>query len=108
MGKGHSAVIHSNDPVVVARYTAALPVCRISVNTPGVKGSSGISTQLTLGPVIGTGFFGGSSVDENVGPQHLIQWSRATYPSSSEISMDNIAEAIRLSAPMPGSARLAN
>lgn len=93
-GKGHSAAIHSRDPVVVARYTAALPVCRIAVNTQGVEGSSGVSTNLTRGPVIGTGFFGGSLVDDNIGPQHLIQRSRAAYPADAEISMEEFANAI--------------
>jgi acetaldehyde dehydrogenase / alcohol dehydrogenase len=94
MGKGHSAVIHSDDPAIVARYAAALPVCRISVNTLGVEGSSGVSTNLTLGPVIGTGFFGGSSVDDNIGPQYLLQWSRAAYPVDSTVSMGEIAGAV--------------
>ena len=94
IGKGHSAVIHSNDPAVVARYAAALPVCRIAVNTQGVKGSSGVSTQLTRGPIVGTGFFGGSSVDDNVGPQHLVQWSRVAYPTDPEVSMGDMETAI--------------
>ncbi|MDB9517532.1 aldehyde dehydrogenase family protein [Roseofilum reptotaenium CS-1145] len=94
IGKGHSAVIHSQDPAIVARYAAALPVCRISVNTQGVQGSSGVSTNLTRGPVIGTGFFGGSSVDDNIGPQYLIQWSRAAYPADSTVSLPDMAEAI--------------
>ncbi|MEM1170343.1 MAG: aldehyde dehydrogenase family protein [Cyanobacteria bacterium P01_H01_bin.35] len=87
IGKGHSAVIHSNDLKAVALYTEALPVCRIAVNTQGVEGSSGVSTNLTRSPIIATGFFGGSSVDENVGPQSLVQWSRAAYPKDSKISI---------------------
>lgn len=94
MGKGHSAVIHTNDPAVVARYTAALPVCRIAVNTKGVEGSSGFSTNLTRGPVIGTGFFGGSSVDDNIGPKYLVQWSRAAYPTDPEVSMGDMEAAV--------------
>ncbi|NEQ98063.1 MAG: aldehyde dehydrogenase family protein [Cyanothece sp. SIO2G6] len=94
IGKGHSAVIHSHDPAIVARYAAALPVCRIAVNTQGVEGSSGVSTHLTRGPVIGTGFFGGSSVDDNIGPQYLVQWSRAAYPADADISMETVADAL--------------
>lgn len=94
IGKGHSAVIHSNDPTVVARYAAALPVCRIAVNTQGVEGSSGVSTNLTRGPVIGTGFFGGSSVDDNIGPQYLVQWSRAAYSTNPEVLMGDMEGAI--------------
>lgn len=94
IGKGHSAVIHSNDPTVVARYSLALPVCRIAVNAQGVEGSSGVATNLTRGPVIGTGFFGGSSVDDNVGPKYLVQWSRAAYATDSEISMGDMEKAV--------------
>lgn len=94
VGQGHSAVIHSRDPAVVARYAAALPVCRIAVNTPGVEGSSGFSTNLTPGPVIGTGFFGGSSVDDNIGPDYLVQWSRAAYPADPRVPMGDLAGAV--------------
>lgn len=94
IGKGHSAVIHSNDPTVVARYAAALPVCRIAANAQGVEGSSGVSTNLTRGPVIGTGFFGGSSVDDNIGPQYLVQWSRAAYSTNPEVLMGDMEAAV--------------
>ena len=28
---------------------------------------------------IGTGYFGRSSVGENIGPQHLVNWTRIAY-----------------------------
>jgi acyl-CoA reductase-like NAD-dependent aldehyde dehydrogenase len=95
MGKGHSAVIHANDPAVVARYGAALPVCRIAVNTPGVVGSAGMTTNLTQGSVIGTGFFGRSSVDDNVGPRQLIQWTRAAYHKEPAVEMGDMRAALK-------------
>ena len=79
MGAGHSAVLHANNPELAARYGAALPVCRISVNAPGVLGSSGVVTNLASSAVIGTGYFGKSSVDRNVGPDALVQWTRVAY-----------------------------
>jgi acetaldehyde dehydrogenase/alcohol dehydrogenase len=79
MGAGHSAVIHANDPELIASYGAAVPVCRVSVNTGGVLGSSGNTTNLFASSVIGTGFFGRSSVDVNVGPDQLLQWTRVAY-----------------------------
>jgi acyl-CoA reductase-like NAD-dependent aldehyde dehydrogenase len=94
MGKGHSAVIHANDPEVVARYGAALPVCRIAVNTLGVVGSAGMTTNLTQGSVIGTGFFGRSSVDQNVGPQQLVQWTRVAYSKEPEVEMGDMQAAL--------------
>ncbi|MCR8924363.1 aldehyde dehydrogenase family protein [Dasania sp. GY-MA-18] len=94
MGKGHSAVIHANDPSVVASYGAALPVCRIAVNTPGAAGSAGVTTNLSRGSVIGTGFFGRSSVDDNVGPKHLIQWTRVAYHSDPSVVIGDMDEAL--------------
>lgn len=79
MGAGHSACIHANNNELVASYGAMLPVCRISVNTGGVLGSSGNTTHLFASSVIGTGFFGRSSVDVNVGPSQLLQWTRVAY-----------------------------
>ncbi len=93
-GKGHSALIHTNNPEVAARYGAGLPVCRIPVNTPGVTGSSGVETNLITGAVIGTGFFGRSSIDENVGPKHLIQWTRLAYNNDPAEVMGDIDGAI--------------
>ncbi|MEH6472941.1 MAG: hypothetical protein V7752_17000, partial [Halopseudomonas sp.] len=58
MGAGHSAVIHANEPGVIVRFGAALPVCRIGVNSSAVLGSSGMINGLEASPVIGTGFFG--------------------------------------------------
>lgn len=94
MGKGHSAAIHSNDPQVVASYGAALPVCRIGVNTPAIIGSSGVTTNLVSSAIIGTGYFGGGSVDENVGPKQLIQWTRVAYHSEPTVQMGDINSAI--------------
>lgn len=90
MGKGHSAAIHSHDTRVVAAYGAALPVCRIAVNTPAIIGSSGVTTNLVASAIIGTGYFGGGSVDENVGPGKLVQWSRVAYHSELDVDMDEI------------------
>lgn len=93
-GKGHSAVVHANDPNVIARYGDALPVCRIAVNTSGVTGSSGFTTNLSPGAVIGTGFFGRSSIDENVGPKHLIQYTRVAYNKEPSEVMGDIKGAV--------------
>lgn len=90
MGKGHSAVIHCEAPEVVANFGSALPVCRIVVNTPGVIGSPGITTNLDKTGVIGTGYFGSGSVSENVSPKHLIQWTRVAYHKEPNVLMGDI------------------
>lgn len=89
-GKGHSAAIHAQDNAMVARWGASLPVCRISVNAPAVFGSSGVATNLTPSPVIGTGFFGRSSISDNVAAQHLVQWTRVAWNKELQADMQQV------------------
>ncbi len=85
-GAGHSAVIHSRDPRTVLAYGAAVPVLRVSVNVGGSTGSAGFGTALAPTMTIGTGFFGRSSVAENLEPRHLVQWTRVAYASDPAVA----------------------
>jgi acetaldehyde dehydrogenase / alcohol dehydrogenase len=78
-GAGHSAVIHSRDPKTILAYGAAVRVLRVSVNAPGSTGGAGLDTNLAPTMTIGTGFFGRSSLTENLEPRHLTQWTRVAY-----------------------------
>jgi hypothetical protein len=78
-GAGHSAAIHSNDDQTIMDYAASVEVYRIVVNAPCSQGAAGFSTNLPPTFTIGTGFFGRSSVGENVGPHHLINWTRVAW-----------------------------
>src|SRR5580693_448922 len=78
-GRGHSAAIHSADPRVIMEYGAAVEVLRVAVNVGNSLGSAGLETNLAPSMTIGTGFFGGSSVGENLHPRHLVQWTRLAY-----------------------------
>jgi acyl-CoA reductase-like NAD-dependent aldehyde dehydrogenase len=78
-GRGHSAAIHSNDPEVIMEYGAAVEVLRVAVNVGSSLGSAGLETNLAPTMTIGTGFFGRSSVAENLHPSHLVQWTRLAY-----------------------------
>ena len=80
-GKGHSAAIHSTSPATIMAYGAALDVLRVAVNAGSSLGSSGIETGLAPTMTIGTGFFGRSSLGENLQPKHLVQWTRLAYHS---------------------------
>jgi acyl-CoA reductase-like NAD-dependent aldehyde dehydrogenase len=80
-GAGHSAVIHSRDPKTVMAYSAAVQVLRVAVNVGGSMGSAGITTNLAPTMTIGTGFFGRSSLVENLEPRHLINITRIAYAS---------------------------
>ncbi|MBL6932038.1 MAG: aldehyde dehydrogenase family protein [Rhodospirillales bacterium] len=78
-GAGHSAAIHSNDTQTITDYAAMVEVYRVVVNAPCSQGAAGFATNLAPTFTIGTGFFGRSSVGENVGPQHLINWTRIAW-----------------------------
>jgi acyl-CoA reductase-like NAD-dependent aldehyde dehydrogenase len=78
-GRGHSAAIHSTDPSVIMEFAAAVEVLRVSVNAGNSLGSAGLETNLAPSMTIGTGFFGRSSVAENLHPRHLLQWTRLAY-----------------------------
>jgi acyl-CoA reductase-like NAD-dependent aldehyde dehydrogenase len=80
-GRGHSAAIHSSDPQVIMAYSAAVEVLRVAVNVGNSLGSAGLETNLAPSMTIGTGFFGRSSVAENLHPKHLVQWTRLAYNS---------------------------
>jgi hypothetical protein len=62
-------------------FGAAVDVLRVSVNVGNSLGSAGIQTNLPPTMTIGTGFFGGSSVAENLQPKHFVQWTRLAYNS---------------------------
>ncbi len=78
-GAGHSAAIHSEDPHTIMSYGAAARVLRVAVNVGNSLGSSGIETNLAPSMTIGTGYFGRSSVGENLQPEHLVNWTRLAY-----------------------------
>jgi len=80
-GAGHSAAIHSRDPRTVMAYGAAVQVLRVSVNVGASTGSAGIGTNLAPTMTVGTGFFGRSSLGENLEPRHLINLTRVAYTS---------------------------
>ncbi|MUL48915.1 aldehyde dehydrogenase family protein [Mycobacterium sp. CBMA293] len=78
-GAGHSAAIHSNAAETVLKFSAAVPVYRVSVNVGNSLGGAGFHTNLAPTMTIGTGFFGRSSLGENLEPAHLVHWSRIAY-----------------------------
>lgn len=78
-GRGHSAAIHSRNETNIMAFTAALPALRMAVNAGCSLGAAGYETNLGPSMTIGTGFAGGSSLSENLTPQHLMQYSRIAY-----------------------------
>lgn len=79
IGSGHSAAIHSRDPATIMAFAASVRALRVVVNSPCSQGAAGFGTNLAPSFTIGTGYFGRSSVGDNVGPEHLINWTRIAY-----------------------------
>lgn len=80
-GAGHSAAIHSMDEAVAINFASAVEAYRVVVNAPCSQGAAGFGTHLAPTFTIGTGYFGRSSIGENIGPQHLVHWTRMAYNS---------------------------
>ena len=77
-GWGHSSVIHSHDPDIVAKFSA-VPTGRVLVNTPAIMGGMGYSTDLEPSFMLGTGTWSGSITSDNVTALHLINIKRVAY-----------------------------
>lgn len=77
-GIGHSLVIHSQDDTIIRKF-AEKPVSRILVNTPGSLGGIGYTTSISPSLTLGCGTCGGSSLDENLTPLHLINVKKLAY-----------------------------
>ncbi len=82
-GAGHSAAIHSHDPQMVMDFSTAVEAYRVVVNAPCSTGASGFETHLPPTFTIGTGYYGRSSIGENIGPQHLVHWTQVAYHKDS-------------------------
>jgi acyl-CoA reductase-like NAD-dependent aldehyde dehydrogenase len=90
-GAGHSAAIHSSNPELIMKFSAAVPVLRVSVNVGNSLGASGIQTNLPPTMTIGTGFAGRSSVGENLQPKHLLNYTRLAYNADAREVMPSFA-----------------
>ena len=67
-------------------------VLRVVVNVGNSLGSSsGMETNLAPTMTIGTGYFGRSSVAENLQPKHLAQWTQVAYNSDASEPFGNFA-----------------
>lgn len=81
-GKGHSAVVHSRDERTILAFADAVPALRIVVNVGCSMGAAGFETHLGPTMTIGTGFAGGSSVGQNLTPDHFVNMARIAYNSA--------------------------
>ena len=89
-GAGHSAAFHGEDSARLVAFSQDMPVYRVVVNAPCSQGAAGFATHLPPSFTIGTGFAGRSSVGENVGPQHLVHWTRIAYAKDLPAPLDTL------------------
>jgi hypothetical protein len=78
-GRGHSAAIHSESEANVMAFASAVPALRVTVNAGCSLGASGFETNLGPSMTIGTGFAGGSSIGDNLTPDHFVHFARIAY-----------------------------
>nr|WP_272212898.1 hypothetical protein [Marinicella sp. W31]MDC2878824.1 hypothetical protein [Marinicella sp. W31] len=76
-GIGHTSVLYTDQDLQPDRVNAfgeRMKTARILVNTPASQGGIGDLYNFRLAPslTLGCGSWGGNSISENVGPQHLI------------------------------------
>ena len=81
-GIGHTFSIHSQNEQIIREFIRK-PVFRILVNTPSAFGAIGYSTALLPSLTLGCGTWGGSSISENLGPQHLVNIKRLAFGTRS-------------------------
>lgn len=79
-GKGHTAVIHSEDEDEVLRFAEEMPVSRILVNVPSSHGCGGALTGLVPSTTLGCGTYGGNSTTDNVGLINVLNVKRVARP----------------------------
>ena len=91
-GPGHSAAFHGEDARRAMLFADALPVYRVVVNAPCSQGAAGFATHLAPSFMIGTGYFGRSSIGENIGPQHLVHWTRLAWNSDPAVPFGGLSE----------------
>ncbi|UZQ53922.1 bifunctional acetaldehyde-CoA/alcohol dehydrogenase [Trichothermofontia sichuanensis B231] len=81
-GRGHTAVLYtaSGNQEHISAFEQAVETARVLINTPASQGAIGDLYNFRLDPslTLGCGTWGGNSVSENVGVQHLLNFKTVT------------------------------
>lgn len=78
-GAGHTAVIHTEDRLLAEQFAARVPAGRILVNTPATFGMMGVTTELPVAFMIGSGTWGGNITTEAITWRHLVNVKRLAW-----------------------------
>ena len=83
-GRGHTAIIHTNNSQKIEAFAEAADVCRVLVNAPGTQGCIGACNGLELSWTLGCGTAGGSSTSDNVTYRHLQNTKRIAHGTTAQ------------------------
>jgi len=75
-GRGHTAVIYTQNQELMKQFGREMEASRILVNTPASQGCIGIGNGLTPSFTLGCGTFGGNSTTDNISYMHLLNIKR--------------------------------
>lgn len=75
-GRGHTAVIYTQNPELIEQFGREIEASRILVNASASQGCIGLGTGLTPSFTLGCGTFGGNSTTDNISYTHLINIKR--------------------------------
>ncbi|HEY8066893.1 MAG TPA: aldehyde dehydrogenase family protein [Methylosinus sp.] len=78
-GAGHTAVIHSSDPVEIDAFATAMPAGRILVNTSATHGMLGETSDLPVSFMQGSGSWGGNGTTDPITWRHLVNIKRLAF-----------------------------
>ena len=78
-GTGHTAILHSRQVGLPERFTTAMPVSRVLVNSPATQGLMGLTTGLIPSMTLGCGTWGGTSTTNSVSFRDLLNIKRVAY-----------------------------
>ncbi len=90
-GKGHSAIVHSNNTEHIEYAGVTLPISRLLVNQicATMNGGSFVNS-LNATTTLGCGSWGNNSISENLTFKHLINVSRIAYEIPGEQPSDEV------------------
>lgn len=75
-GRGHTAMIHSEDEAKIEAFGLSIDASRIMVNAGGTFGGIGATTRLAPSLTLGCGTSGGSSTTDNINVEQLLNIRR--------------------------------
>ena len=87
--QGHTLILHSTDEKVIEQFCLRKPVGRLLVNTSGVLGSMGITSDFFPAVTLGSGVTGQGITSDNISPKNLVYIRKIGYEKAINTSNSN-------------------